>query len=422
MLSFSKKSIGASKVDQAIHGGDRGKVPMTADDDRPMVIKVENLEKIYDPGTPRETKALRGVSFEISQSEIVVLFGQSGSGKSTTLNILAGLDKPTGGKAIVDGKDLARQTDQERVEYHQFKVGMVFQSYNLIDTMTVMHNITMPARLAGFKRSQYTERGYDLLRQFDLEELADRRPSEVSGGQQQRVGIMRAFINRPALIIADEPTGNLDSINSNLIMRLFRELNEKTGTTMVVVTHDPSIFSIADRIIHVLDGTVEKQTILTTRAKVDVSKANVLIEYRIRKEEKEALIREHGGDKTTKKHDVSAESKKEEAYTGPSDFDRLIKHRTSLSPSSKQIVSALMTLLTSDQQDRLELDELLRMLEAIELRVAGSLSEPELRELLDRPFADGGVGLYKQTAAKIASGIEVMIHLGQMEMKKRRRT
>ncbi len=268
-----------------------------ATDERPMIVRLRNLEKTYDIGTPRETKALRGINLEISQSEIAIIFGSSGSGKSTLLNILAGLDQPTGGEVWIDDKNLATMTPHELATYHQFKVGMVFQAYNLVDSMTVMQNITMPARLAGFKRREFEQRGQALLKQFDLVKLADHLPGECSGGQQQRVGIMRAFMNRPAMIIADEPTGNLDSANSEHIMKLFKQLNEETKTTILIVTHDPALFAIADRVVHVLDGKVVKQTILTTKAKVNPAMLDTPVEYKLTPEEHAAFIDAFGGTK-----------------------------------------------------------------------------------------------------------------------------
>lgn len=292
----NKKEIAASPLDSSgsVPPGEWLGVKNWPPEDRPYIIHAEKLEKIYDAGTMRETKALQGVSLDISLGEIVLVFGPSGSGKSTLLNILAALDKPSGGLIKVAGKDLAKLTYKQQVEYHQFKVGMVFQSYNLVPTITVMQNITMPARLAGFKRSEYHARGLDLLKRFDLEKTKDRLPADVSGGQQQRVAIMRALMNRPAMIIADEPTGNLDSANSELIMRIFKELNEQTTTTMVIVSHDPSLFKIADRVVHILDGKVTKQTILSTKAKVDIKSIDVPVEFRLRPEEKEQLLKELG--------------------------------------------------------------------------------------------------------------------------------
>lgn len=271
-------------------GGSLSVAVKLADADRPTIIRLKDVKKIYDIGTPRETQALRGIDLEISLAEIVVIFGTSGSGKSTMLNILAGLDTATSGTVEVDGKNLTQMKPHELALYHQYKVGMVFQSYNLVPTFTVMQNITMPARLAGFKRATYLQRGRDLLKQFDLEKLLHRLPSEISGGQAQRVGIMRAFMNRPSFIIADEPTGNLDSVNSEHIMELFKQLNTETNTTMMIVTHDSTLFKIADRVVHVLDGKIIKQTILTHKAKVDPDKVGVPVEYRYREEEKAEMI------------------------------------------------------------------------------------------------------------------------------------
>ncbi len=383
-------------------------------EERPIVLKAEKLEKTYDIGTPLETKALRGINLEITLGEIVIIFGPSGSGKSTLLNILAGLDEPTGGTLVIDGMDMSKMTEREKVQYHQFKLGMVFQSYNLVPAFTVLQNITMPARLAGFKKKDYLARGMDILRQFELEKLAHKLPEQCSGGQQQRVGIMRALMNRPSFIIADEPTGNLDSINSKHIMKLFLELNSETNTTMVIVTHDPSLFSIADRVVHILDGVVQKQTILTNKAKVDLDKIDVPVEVKIRKKEEGNINEEKGvtGDVSLKKQ----EGKKSKISV----LVEMLKERKALSATSQHVLTVLLSLLTHEQQESLDEEEAKRLIGAIRDRVEGGLSQSELQEVLDRPFSKGGVGLYRQTAEYIASSIEAMLQLTETGVRKRR--
>lgn len=393
-------------------------VAAIAKDERPVILSVRDLEKTYDVGKPTETRALRGVNMEITLGEIVVIFGPSGSGKSTLLNILAGLDEPTNGSIIVDNKDLAKMTAKEKVQYHQYKVGMVFQSYNLVQAFTVIQNITMPARLAGFKKSEYVVRGLDLLRQFKLEELANKLPQNCSGGQQQRIGIMRALINRPAFIIADEPTGNLDSQNSRHVMELFQNLNHDTNTTMIVVTHDPSLFAIADRVVHVLDGKVVKQTILTSKAKVNLDTIDVAVEIKLRKKG-EGL--NEAGTGTERKKIGSATgigSSQPTRQTFRAFADMLAQHQT-LPPRTQHILSVLTVLLTDEQKSSLDHEELMLLLKAADDRVAGRLDHAGLQQILDRPFAEGGVGLYRQTAERVASGLEAVLQLGVLQKKPR---
>lgn len=385
------------------------------DKERPVILEAKNLEKTYDEGTPAETKALRGINLSITLGEIVVVFGPSGSGKSTLMNILAGLDNPTGGQLIVDGLDMAKITEKEIVQYHQFKVGMVFQSYNLVPSFTVMQNITMPARLAGFKKDVYLERGADLLRQFDLEKLGNKLPEQCSGGQQQRVGIMRALINRPSFIIADEPTGNLDSINSKHIMELFQELNSENNTTMIIVTHDPSLFAIADRIVHILDGLVQKQTILSNKAKVDLDNIDVPVEVKIRKKTEGVHPNEEKG------LSGAVSLKKEGGQQSKiSVLVEMLKERKALSAETQHVLTVLVSLLTKEQQESLDEEEAKRLIGAVKDRVEGGLNQSELQEALDRPFAKGGVGLYRQTAEYLASSIEAMMQLIETGMKKKK--
>jgi len=390
-------------------------VESLSDKERPIILEAKNLEKTYDIGTPAETKALRGINLSITLGEIVVVFGPSGSGKSTLMNILAGLDEPTSGQLIIDGMDMAKITEKERVQYHQFKVGMVFQSYNLVPSFTVMQNVTMPSRLAGFKKKDYLERGADLLRQFDLEQLAERLPEQCSGGQQQRVGIMRALINRPSFIIADEPTGNLDSINAKHTMKLFLELNSETNTTMIIVTHDSSLFAIADRVVHVLDGTVQKQTILTNKAKVDLDKIEVPVEVKIRKKTEGT----HADEEKGLSGGVSLKKEREQ-QSKISVLVEMLRERKALSAQTQHVLSVLVSLLTKEQQDSLDEEEAKRLVGAVKDRVEGGLSQSELQEILDRPFAKGGVGLYRQTAEYLASSIEAMMQLIETGVKKKK--
>ena len=220
------------------------------------VIEASNLTKVYKMGE-MEVHALRGLSLQIAHGEIVSIMGPSGSGKSTLMNIIGCLDRPTSGEYYLDGELVSKLSDDQLATIRNRKVGFVFQTFNLLSRATALANVELPLRYAGVVRNRR-----DMARQaLESVGLADRvthRPSELSGGQQQRVAIARALINEPAIIMADEPTGNLDSKSGSEIMELLLTLNREHGTTLIIVTHDPEIAAQTQRIIHIRDGVVEE--------------------------------------------------------------------------------------------------------------------------------------------------------------------
>jgi putative ABC transport system ATP-binding protein len=215
-----------------------------------MSVKVENLMKGYVIGDVL-INVLRGVSFSVARGEFIAIQGPSGSGKSTLLHLIAGLDTSTSGSIYVDGRDVSKYN---RTEYLRTKVGLVFQAYNLFPTLTARENLEYPMLVAG--RKNIEERVDELLRLVDLTERANHRPSELSGGEQQRVAIARALANQPSIVLADEPTGNLDSKTGETVMSVLRSLSKKEGKTLILVTHDPAIADTAHRILLLKDGKV----------------------------------------------------------------------------------------------------------------------------------------------------------------------
>ncbi len=204
--------------------------------------------------------ALRGVSMKVRKGEFVAIMGPSGSGKSTLLNLIGALDRPTSGKVLVDGIDLSLLDDDDLAEVRNKKIGFVFQAFNLINRTSVARNVELPAIIAGVPKKERMRRVREILRILGLDETAlKRRPNYLSGGQQQRVAIARALMNNPSIILADEPTGNLDSKTGREIMEYLRMLNRKFGTTIVVVTHDRSVAEMADRILHIRDGKIVRE-------------------------------------------------------------------------------------------------------------------------------------------------------------------
>jgi putative ABC transport system ATP-binding protein len=217
------------------------------------VIKIEDVKKIYKRGEV-DVPALNGVSFNVMPGEMVAITGPSGSGKSTLMNIIGCLDTPTSGTYILDGVDVSKLNDDEQAAIRNKKIGFVFQTFNLLSRTAAVDQVELPMVYAGAPDRR--ERALAALESVGLKERVHHRPNELSGGQQQRVAIARALVNNPSIILADEPTGNLDSKSGAEIMNIFKKLNVDQGLTVVLVTHDPSIASQAQRIIRVRDGMV----------------------------------------------------------------------------------------------------------------------------------------------------------------------
>jgi putative ABC transport system ATP-binding protein len=218
----------------------------------PPIVRLRDVTQSYGVGAAR-TPVLRGVSFDVDRGEFVALVGQSGSGKSTLLNIIGGLDQPDAGEVEVLGVDTLRASDGRRAGLRNQSIGFVFQAFNLLDHLTVLGNVVLPASFAR-GAGDPEARGREALRRVGLSDLANRRPGELSGGQKQRVAIARALFNAPALLLCDEPTGNLDSETGKEVIDFFRELNARDGVTLLIVTHERRVSSVAKRVIAMRDG------------------------------------------------------------------------------------------------------------------------------------------------------------------------
>ena len=223
------------------------------------ILKVENLCKVYGKGE-NEVRALDNVSFSVSKGEFVAIIGPSGSGKSTLLHIIGGVDKPTSGKVYMDGCDVYSQNDEQLAVFRRRQVGLIYQFYNLIPVLNVRENITLPVIMDGRKVDE--KRLRELMDTLDLKGREKHLPNELSGGQQQRVSIGRALMTAPAVVLADEPTGNLDSKNSREIVELLKLSNKKYNQTLIVITHDESIALQADRIISIEDGRIARDEVI----------------------------------------------------------------------------------------------------------------------------------------------------------------
>jgi putative ABC transport system ATP-binding protein len=225
-------------------------------DSRP-VIELDHVHKTYTMGDV-EVHALRGVSLTISEGEFVAIMGASGSGKSTTMNILGCLDRPTRGSYILDGQDISEMSKDERADIRCQKIGFVFQGFNLLSRTSALENVELPMLYAGVPNTERDQRAMEALAAVGLKGREQNHPNQLSGGQQQRVAVARALVNNPALILADEPTGNLDSRTSVEVMEVFQRLNRERGITLVLVTHESDIAQYAQRVIVFKDGKIKR--------------------------------------------------------------------------------------------------------------------------------------------------------------------
>ncbi len=219
------------------------------------IIKAYNLYKIYNPDLPSMVTALDDVSFGIEKGKVIAIAGPSGSGKSTLLNILGCMDSATSGRAIIDGVDITKLSENELADIRKNKIGFIFQDFLLIPTLSALENVLLPLIPDGIKKAD-RERAMNILEQVGLAERASHKPKELSGGEKQRVAIARALINNPTIIYADEPTGNLDTTIGNEIIELLRNLSENTGVTVVIVSHDPMVWERTDLMLKLRDGKI----------------------------------------------------------------------------------------------------------------------------------------------------------------------
>ena len=221
------------------------------------IVELVNVVKVYRLGEGVEVPALRGVSLKINKGEFVSVQGPSGSGKTTLLNMIGGLDKPTKGRVIIDGVDITNLGEKELAHFRREKIGFIFQTYNLVPLLTALENVELPMMLSGkFSESEVRRRAEELLALVGLEERMHHRPTQLSGGEQQRVAIARALANEPAIILADEPTGNLDQVSGQRIINLMKNLNETLNQTFIIVTHDPTVAEQTERKFYLVDGKI----------------------------------------------------------------------------------------------------------------------------------------------------------------------
>ena len=334
-------------------------------------IEVKNASVVYNEGLDNESTALSDVSLEIYPKEYIMIFGPSGCGKSTLLNLIAGLEYPTRGEIVIEEKDINKMSSDEFSRFHCTKIGMVFQAYNLLPSLSVRDNIILPQIFLGNNDFELRmEKANKLLKKFGIFAHANRIPTELSGGQQQRIGIARALINDQPIILADEPVGNLDSKSAKNVLEIIKELNEKYEKTVIMVTHNPEHLDLADRVFYMKDGKLTHEVVnkKSKHAKAEIPQGN---------KEFNLLLRSFPGLSET-------------------------QLSTLMIPFKAKVLSEyLLTSMRIDQIQRLE--------NIVKKRLLGKLAKYEFRMMLDRSVEKRGIGLDERTAIAYSHEIEKII-------------
>lgn len=434
------------------------------------VVKIENVSLTYNPGKPTEFKALQDINLEIYPEEFVIFFGPSGSGKSTLLYLIAGLEVPSKGIVSVGGqKDITQLSSEDMIQFHRSAVGMIFQAFYLVPSLTAKDNVLLPMVFAGDEPSKREAVASKLLERFGISDFKDRTPSHLSGGQQQRVAIARSLVNNPDLVLADEPVGNLDSKNAEIVLDLIADLKHKDKKTVILVTHDPSHLHKADRVFYIQDGKIvkvanqkedkhhgyeafketqnkleekEKTTILEKLSKtypnLDQNRLmakllvhDSLIPYSIDVLEKTEIVISQYINKEIDEHEMYKRLDNSTKDGGISLYEQtahkliksvmeitkeveIIDSVTSLSKAesldlkvkSKEIVDFVL----EESEIKLTVAQKKRFHGAIIERIDSKINSDDFKTLLDKPIKEGGVGLNTRTASHFAEKIELLIN------------
>ena len=324
------------------------------------IIKLNHLEQWYDKGKANEFHALRDLNLVIEKGDYVAFFGPSGCGKTTLLYAISGIDRVTSGEVFINGQNITSFSNQELALYRQTGIGIVFQQFNLVPSLTVLENVALPMAFVGVTRPKALNMARVLVERVGIGEFADRYPQELSGGQQQRVGIARALANDPPILIADEPFGNLDSVNAQNTLEIFKELNEEDGRTIVMVTHEAWSLRDAKTIFHMKDGTITSV-------------------------ERQAPAKSHEHDATKLKEHLAREARSGEA------------------------VDMMTRILSNFFMRGHTFNEMQRFEELLKERFTSKIDAKQFKELLNISFEQGGVGIWKNKAARTAAYVEDLI-------------
>jgi len=343
------------------------------------IIEAKNLNFVYNQGKDNEYHALINISLDIYPEEFVMIFGPSGCGKSTMLNVIAGLEVPDSGSITVFDRDLITMTKNDFAKYHREDVGMVFQAYNLVTSLTVIDNVALPQIFVNVRRGRRNKWARQLLERFGILKHANKIPTELSGGQQQRIGIARAIVNNPKIVLADEPVGNLDSISAKNVLEILTELNEKEKKTIVMVTHNPENLEYAHRIIYMKDGVITHEVVNPKKGKNKESIKEIASRPKSPMVELKDLMRAYQG-------------------LSPEQINILI-----MPYKSKVFANHFISTRNMEETKVFE--------EVIQRRLMGAISEEEFYVVLKRSSDEGGVGLDARTVEKIIRRVNRVIRM-----------
>lgn len=341
------------------------------------LIKAKNLNFAYNKGKDNEFQALININLEIYPEEYIIFFGPSGCGKSTLLNVISGLETSNEGVITVAEKDLTKMNGKEFARYHREKIGMIFQAYNLINSLSVLDNIALPQTFLNISKKEREKKAFELLERFGIIKQAKKIPTELSGGQQQRIGIARSIINRPDIILADEPVGNLDSVSAKNVLEILKDLNEKEKKTIILVTHNPENLLYGDRIFYMKDGMIVRETVNRDRNKLRDGQSEIV--KKAPTAEIEDLMRAYQG-LTQEQINVIIMPYK-----------------------AKLFAHHFITNRNIEEEKVFE--------EIIYRKLLDTISHEQFLETLNRPYQEGGVGFDKRTAEKIARKINRKIRM-----------
>lgn len=429
------------------------------------LISIDKLRVIYNQGKPNETRSLEETNLQIFPREYVIIYGPSGCGKSTLLYSIAGLQKPTYGDVTINGKAFSKMTKKEMLELHQTGIGLIFQAFYLIPSLTVLDNVCLPQAFRGKRRSDREREGIQSLRRFNILEQSGKYPSQLSGGQKQRVAISRALINNPKIILADEPVGNLDSESAHNVLQILKDLNEVDQQTIILVTHNPEHLAYADRIIHMRDGRIIKEEVNREKRPIDVTRSEIiaqdtdpatqelnilmasfksllpqqvnmlLVPYKAKQllshllsymnEEQisiaETLIRETlfkniNVNELMERLDLSYDKggggwNRVRAKHFTDRIEGIMEQVALIKSHPQEASSTLSAYLINLFHLTLDQTNLLRFQSILSLRIDSKISRVEMKKRIDQAVSSGGLGLYSQTAEKMSREVEIIMLL-----------